>query len=252
MGEIVAGFSQDYTEEKTEPFSQSEIDARMQTIRVEELSAAMSSTIPLDNLVVPPDKESGSWCDRSPEAVPSAREARTTAEWLALRAEVAEPEQPQHKVLAVTQTSRDIKFSVRIPGERQETSPLGLLWCELYYDPTSDNQILFNRSDVPISLSRVSQDPASSPGLELTVNPNTTKALVPGTWRIKVQDMEVLDFRILEKRPATLALPSGSSSDGSALSDMVNSSGKRSFVADYEGNPYSPGEEASSRQHDRL
>ena len=242
MGEIVAELSQEYTEEKTEPFSQSEIDARMQSIRVEELNAAMSGTVPLDNLVVPPDKGIRILVrplTRSRSVSPGSQD---NCQWLALRAEVAEPDQPQQKVLAVTQTSRDIKFSVRIPGERQgDESPRPPLWCELYYDPASDNQILYNRSDVPISLSRVSQDPAASPSPEHTVNPNTTKALYPGTWRIRVLETEVLDFRILEKRPATLMMPSSSSSDSSSLSEMVNSSGKRSFVAEDEGTPLSPG-----------
>ncbi|KAH8882549.1 kinase-like protein [Thozetella sp. PMI_491] len=233
--------SQEYSELKTEPFSQSEIDARMQSIREEELHAAMLSTIPLDNLVVPPDKGIRILVrplTRSRSVSPGNQD---NCQWLALRAEVAEPGQPQHKVLAVTQTSRDIKFSVRIPGERQgDESPRPPLWCELYYDPASDNQILYNRSDVPISLSRISQDPESSPGLEYDVNPNTTKALVPGTWRIRVLETNVLDFRIVEKRPATLKLPSSSSSDGSSLSEMVNSSGKRSFVADDEDSPFSP------------
>ncbi|KAK4223099.1 hypothetical protein QBC38DRAFT_459715 [Podospora fimiseda] len=39
--------------------------------------------------------------------------------------------------MAVTQTDRDIKFSVRIPGQRQ----IDKLWCELYYDPASDHAI---------------------------------------------------------------------------------------------------------------
>lgn len=233
MAELRPVISEEYSEEKTEPFSQSEFDARLQSIRGEEINPLVNSSVPLDHLVVPPDKGIRILVrplTRSRSVSPGNQD---NCEWLALRAEIAEQDQPHHKVLAVTQTSRDIKFSVRIPGERLEGDhPRPPLWCELYYDPASDNQILLNRSEVPISLSGVSYLPAASPGIEYTVNPGTTKALVPGTWRIKVNETEVLDFRILEKRPAMLRLPSSSSSDGPFLSEMVNSSGKRSFIAD--------------------
>lgn len=237
MGELrAAPYPSEYTEEKTEPFSQSEIDTRLHSIRVEEeLNAAGASSVPLDTLVVPPDKDIRILVrplTRSRSVSPGSQD---NCEWLALHAEVAEDGQPQHKVLAVTQTSRDIKFSVRIPADRSgDSTPRPPLWCELYYDPASDNQILVNRSDLPICLSRVSQQPVASPGVEYTVNPGSPKALIPGTWRIRVNQVEVLDFRILEKRPVTYKVVSTLSSETSSLSDMVNSSGKRSFVADDE------------------
>ncbi|KAK1763167.1 kinase-like domain-containing protein [Phialemonium atrogriseum] len=233
MGDLRPIISEEYSEQKTEPFSQSEIDARLQSIRGEEINPSVGSSVPLDHLVVPPDKGIRILVRPLTRGRSVSPGNQDNCQWLALRAEIAEQDQPQHKVLAVTQTSRDIKFSVRIPGERLDGDlPRPPLWCELYYDPASDNQILLNRSDVPISLSRVSYQPAASPGMEYTVNPGTTKALVPGTWRIRVNETEVLDFRIIEKRPAMLKLPSGSSSEGPSLSEMVNSSGKRSFTAD--------------------
>lgn len=222
------------SEEKTEPFSQTEYTARLQSMRVQE-SFIEGDGLPvhLDELVVPPDKDIRILV-RPLINQPVSPGNHDVCEWLALRAEVAAPDQPQQKVLAVTQTSQDIKFSVRVPGDRfTDGSPNEPLWCELYYDPASDNQILLNKSDIPISLSRLSQMPLSSPALEYDVFPGTTKALIPGTWRIRVDEMEVLDFRILEKRQAALMMPTSSSSGGgSVLSDMVNSSGKRSFVAD--------------------
>ncbi|KAK3335238.1 kinase-like domain-containing protein [Cercophora scortea] len=227
------GDPREYSEfsEKTEPFSQSEIEARMLSSRMEAFSNATVSTVSLDHLVVPPDEDIRILVrplTRSRSVSPGNQD---NCRWLALHAEVADNEQSQHKVLAVTQTSRDIKFSVRIPGERlDDASPRPPLWCELYYDPTSDNQILLNRSDVPFTLSRASLQPVGSPGEEYEVRPGFNKALNPGTWRIKFNEFEVLDFRILEKRPARLRLPSSSSSDVS--SEMVSSSGKRSFVAD--------------------
>lgn len=237
MGETrAATYPSEYVEEKTEPFSQSEIDARLNSVRVEEeYNAAVASSVLLDTLVVPPDKDIRILVrplTRSRSVSPGSQD---NCEWLALHAEVAEDGQPQHKVLAVTQTSRDIKFSVRIPTDRAgDSTPRPPLWCELYYDPASDNQILVNRSDIPICLSRVSQQPVASPGLECTVNPGSPNTLIPGTWRISVEGVEVLDFRILEKRPVTYRVVSGrSTSDTSSPTDWtVNSSGKRSFVAD--------------------
>jgi len=218
--------------EKTEPFSQSEIEERMLRSRMGNVDTVSDAAISLDRLVVPPDEDIRILVrplTRSRSVSPGNQE---NCKWLALHAEVAEEERSQHKVLAVTQTSRDIKFSVRIPAEQLENaSPRPPLWCELYYDPASDNQILVNRSHVPFTLSRVSATPLGSPGEEYDVNPNFNKALTPGTWRIKFNEFEVLDFRILEKRPARLRLMS-SDSDVSTLTDGGNSSGKRSFVAD--------------------
>ncbi|KAK0731917.1 kinase-like protein [Lasiosphaeris hirsuta] len=231
MGEVRA--YSEASEEKTEPFSQSEIEARMQSSRRGQFGDVANSAVSLDNLVVPPDEDIRILMrplTRDRSVSPGNQEV---CRWLALHAEVADQEQSQHRVLAVTQTPRDISFSVRIPGERlDDASPRPPLWCELYYDPASDNQILVNRSHVPFTLSKVSQLPAGSPGEEYDVNPNFHKALAPGTWRIKVNESEVLDFRILEKRPARLRAPSSDSSTVSTMSDVVNSAGKRSFVAD--------------------
>jgi len=230
------------SEEKTEPFSQSEIQARLEAARQAQFNQDTDGAVPLDDLVVPPNEDIRILMrplTRDRSVSPGNQEV---CRWLALHAEVADQEQSQHKVLAVTQTPRDISFSVRIPGERgADDVPRPPLWCELYYDPTSDNQILVNRSHVPFTLSKVSQTPAGSPGEEYDVNPTFSKALAPGSWRIRVHESEVLDFRILEKRPARLrTLSTDSSSSTSELSDLVNSTGKRSFVAD-DDNLLSPG-----------
>jgi hypothetical protein len=232
----------EYVEEKTEPFSQSEIEARrlQKSIRLEEIGTGPNSSVPLDTLVVPPDKDIRILVrplTRSRSVSPGSQD---NCEWLALRAEVAEKDEPQHMVLAVTQTATDIKFSVRVPTDRSSegaSTPRPPLWCELYYDPASDNQILVNRSDIPLNLSRVSQQPTSpGPGLEYVVNPASPRALSPGTWRINVNDVDVLDFRILEKRHVARRVPStSSSSEGSVSSDMANTSGKRSFAGDDDG-----------------
>jgi hypothetical protein len=223
------------SEEKTEPFSQSEIEARLHNARQGQFGDMSSSTVSLDKLVVPPDEDIRILMrplTRDRSVSPGNQEV---CRWLALHAEVADEEQSEHKVLAVTQTSRDISFSVRIPGAwAGDDLPRPPLWCELYYDPASDNQILVNRSHVPFTLSKVSLQPAGSPGEEYDLNPANSKALAPGTWRIKVDSSEVLDFRILEKRPARLRAPSSDSSSTTTTSDMTISVGKRSFVADTE------------------
>lgn len=194
-----------------------------------EAAATANSAVHLDDLVVPNDKDIRILVRPLTRARSVSPGNLDNCEWLQLTAEIAEPKQPEQKVLAVTQTERDIKFSVRIPGERLENRPP--LWCELYYDPASDNQIFVNCSDLPLTLSRVSQQPALSPGMEYIVNPGLSKKLIPGTWRIKVIGINVIDFRIVEKRPAIRRLTSTASSSVS-MSDSVNSSGKRSLDAE--------------------
>lgn len=222
------------SEERTEPYSQSEIDARMRSFQEEremhEAAATANSAVHLDDLVVPNGRDIRILVRPLTRARSVSPGNLDNCEWLQLTAEVAEPKQPEQKVLAVTQTERDIKFSVRIPGERLENRPP--LWCEMYYDPASDNQIFVNCSDLPLTLSRVSQQPALSPGVEYIVNPGLSKKLIPGTWRIKVIDINVIDFRIVEKRPAIRRLHSQTPSPSASLSDILNSSGKRVLAAE--------------------
>jgi len=235
-------------EERTEPFSQTEYTRRIsKSIIIEEpMESAPTSPVPLDSLKVEehhhdsgvrilvrpltPSRSITPDCDRY--------------QWLALRAEVLsqDDQNRQHKVLAVTQTPKDIKFSVRIPGEPVDDNLRPPLWCELFYNPGDDNLIFLNRSEVPITLARMSQQqPPSSPSPTFGVNPGTTRAVFPGTWRILVRGMLVLDFRILEKRPASLldrsaleeVMSIAGRSDDMAISG-VNSSGKRSLPEDEE------------------
>ncbi|CAK7198501.1 hypothetical protein SEUCBS139899_001162 [Sporothrix eucalyptigena] len=261
MGEVVMPSSQFETEEKTEPFPSSEYASRLHSLRVQEsfMAAGNASSVHLDELVVPSDKDIRLLVRplRSRSVSPGSND---NCEWVALRTEVASPDQPQETVLAVTQTAKDIKFTVLMPSEHlSDGTPIPPLWCELYYDPSSDNGILLNNCDVPISLSRVypalsppaSADgtpktpgtptsngnttslavmpPGQNQGIEYNINPGTIKALSPGTWRIRIGHIDVLDFRILERRRTLFkALPPPPPISG----DTPNSSGKRSFVAD--------------------
>ncbi|KAJ4287899.1 hypothetical protein N0V88_007519 [Collariella sp. IMI 366227] len=229
------------TEDKTEEISQTEIMSRLQRSRMEEL-AAMNSTVPLDKLVVPADADirllmrplSPGHMVRDPKAMP-----------LTLRAEVTDDEEAAHRVLAVHQTRRDVNYTVNIPNY---SNPHHWLSCVLFYDPTSDHQVLVNRSNVPFTLTRISLVPEERCGESYTVNPDFNKSLAPGTWRINMDGTDLLDFRIVERRQAWLrAPPSSSSSDMSVTSEGVNSLGKRSFVAS-DADPINPEKKRRSSQ----
>ncbi|KAL2756627.1 hypothetical protein ACRALDRAFT_2092361, partial [Sodiomyces alcalophilus JCM 7366] len=219
--------------ERTEPFSQSEVYARLKNIGVHEpVDEVLYDAVPLDKLMVEDHhhKQGIRILVRPLTRSRSVSPGNGSCQWLALRAEVTSDERPHHKVLAVTQTPRDIKFSVRIPSEHLDShTPRPPVWCELYYDPASDNQILLNRSEAPITLSRLSDDPGNSPGPKHEIKPLMTKALSPGSWRISVEDIHVLDFRVLERVPFHFAPPRKAIENGSGSESDVNSSRKRSL-----------------------
>ncbi|TQV96331.1 hypothetical protein V2A60_003251 [Cordyceps javanica] len=236
------------TEERTEPFSQSELDARVRTVDVGTPTPGPDDEhVPLDVLLLEDHhhRQNIRLLVRPLADLPSTIPVAPSSDncrWLALRAEVASSEQPSHKVLAVTQTARDIKFSVRIPADVADADGLARpsLWCELYFDPASDKLIFVNRSEVPIALVRISQLAPASPSLSdyRIVYPHVTKSLEPGTWRIKVHDTAVLDFRILEKRPVilyeqpSLGLTHSHSTSSRGSSALVSTSGKRALTPD--------------------
>ncbi|KAI5865704.1 kinase-like protein [Durotheca rogersii] len=223
------------SEEKTEPFTTEELQARLQgSIHVDEFDDVRQDTVPLDALIVEEDhhKQGIRILVRPLTRNRSVSPGNDNVQWLALRAEVADLQQSKSRVLAVTQTSKDINFSIRIPqGDEEDRPPL---WSELYYNPSGDGLILWNRSDVPIILTRVSPPiPETGAIFGQDINPGGTQELSPGSWRINIYTTPVLDFRILEKRPATLLVPR-ESADSSSNPDtsLINSLGKRSFLAD--------------------
>ncbi|KAI1374318.1 kinase-like protein [Hypoxylon crocopeplum] len=240
------------SEEKTEPFTPEELEQRLHSgIQVDEVDDTHHDTVPLDALVVEEDlhKQGIRILVRPLTRNRSVSPGNDNVQWLALRAEVADPSQPRSKVLAVTQTSKDINFSIRIPQGNDENRPP--IWCELYYDPAGDSLILWNRSDVPIALARVSQPgPVGGSNSAQEIVPGTTKGVSLGTWRISVYAIPVLDFRILEKRPATLLIPRDSVDSSMTVSaDAVNSFGKRSFLPDAgDDEPDSPVAEKKARK----
>ncbi|KAI1076225.1 mitogen-activated protein kinase [Whalleya microplaca] len=225
------------SEERTEPFTAEELQERLnRNTQIVEMDDAHDDTVPLDNLVIDENhhKQGIRILVRPLTRSRSVSPGNDNCQWLALRAEVADPQQPRSKVLAVTQTSKDINFSIRIPGGEVENRPP--VWCELYYDPTSDSLILYNKSDDPIVLARISHPGPASANFDQKIDPGTTKELSPGTWRINIWTTPVLDFRILEKRPAILHIPDDSpvSPVAGGSTDVRNSFGKRSFSNDHE------------------
>ncbi|KAF3072631.1 hypothetical protein CFAM422_005299 [Trichoderma lentiforme] len=128
--------------------------------------------------------------------------------WLALRADGASPDSPKHKVLAITQDLIDAKCTIGIPGYAGDGLSRPPLQCELYYHDSARDSIAFlNRSDVPVTLSRMSHASSSLSLNEFyTVRPRVHKSLKPGTFRLEMEDYAVLDIRILGKRP-TAAKP---------------------------------------------
>lgn len=244
MAEPKSAPREEATEERTEPFSQTELDARVRSVPVESTPSPGPDNehVPLDVLLLEDHhhRQNIRLLVRPLADLPSAYPVAPSSDncrWLALRAEIASAEQPSHKVLAVTQTARDIKFSVRIPSDSKDALARPSLWCELYFDPASDKLILVNRSEVPIALVRVSQTAPASPSINdyRIINPHVTKSLEPGTWRIKVRDTAVLDFRILEKRPVVLyEQPSLSHSTSSRTSSelVVSTNSKRALTPD--------------------
>ncbi|PFH61381.1 hypothetical protein XA68_17493 [Ophiocordyceps unilateralis] len=207
----------------TEPLSQSDIDAW--GIRVSEPPTALDdAAVSLDALQIGDHHKQGIRILIRPlTRIPSLSPGSDNCQWLALRADVACSDQPEHKVLAVRQGQNDIKFSIRIPGE-SSTPPL---WCDIYMDPASEMVVLFNKSDLPVSLASVCTLEHASRPPPCVINPGLAKSLSPGTWRILVRDMDSFEFRVLEKHPVTLYQVATDDSPSTA-----SSSGKRSLTPD--------------------
>ncbi|KAH8174579.1 protein kinase domain-containing protein [Sarocladium implicatum] len=213
----------------TEPFSQSEIEARARTAALDAAETVPDfNAVPLDELLIEDShyQEGIRILFRSHGDLVGARAvapAGESCQWIRLTDGVQE-----HRVLAVTQTSRDTKVALRIPGEVRDRL---VRPCELYYDPSSDRVIFYNRSDIPVELENITQ--ASSPSPRLVINPIFTGSLQPGVWRMHVRGDAVLDFRILQKvsytayleRPALVEQASTASS-----TDLIVSSTKRSLT----------------------
>lgn len=227
----MAEASEETTEERTEPVSvPSEVDVRSLDEPTFPLDDDGNHVVSLDSLQVE-DHHNFRILVRPLTKLPGVRSispGSDSCQWLALRAPAPRSE---HKVLAVTQTAKDIKFSVRIPGESSRPP----LWCELYYDPAGDSIICLNRSDLPISLvgalNPALRLAAPSPPPQHVINPGFAKSLGPGTWRILARSIAVLEFRVLERRPVTV-YQTGAADATPSSSAASSTSGKRLLTSE--------------------
>lgn len=235
--------SQACSEEKTEPFSQSEIDARLRRRNpptVDWLNDPEASAIHLDLLRVEDHHlESGvRLLVRPLVRVPSVSPGYENCRWVVFNIDGGAEEDRHQGALAITQTSKDVKFPLRIQPDYSDQGPQRPhVWCELYYDPNNDTQIIINRADVPITLIRQSSMPEDEAEMSFGANPGGVRRLTPGTWRICVEDVPLLDFRILRKRPSVLLSPEAAEDVAKLIhsptrSDGLNSSGKRPSTDD--------------------
>lgn len=234
--------SQACSEEKTEPFSQSEIDARLRRRNppdVDWLDDPEASAVHLDLLTVEDHHlEAGvRLLIRPLVRVPSVSPGYENCQWLVFNTDAASDER-HHSALAITQTATDVKFPLRIQPDYSDQGPhRPPVWCELYYDPANDTQILINRADVPITLVRQSALPQDDAHMSFGANPGDLRRLTTGTWRIYVGDTPLLDFRILKKRPSMLLSPKAAGETSKLIAspsrpDGLNSSGKRPSTDD--------------------
>ncbi|KAL6795426.1 hypothetical protein J3E68DRAFT_450387 [Trichoderma sp. SZMC 28012] len=209
--------SQIFEEQEAEPLSESEIEAvPLEILQVNDHDYRKGIRI-----LVRPLVEQLNLISNSDDS---------NYKWLELRADGASPNSPKHMVLAITQDLIDAKCTISIPMFLQGEIARPPLWCELYYlDPARDSIAFLNKSDVPVSLSRMSHASTSlSLNESYILKPRVHKSLRPGTFRLEYEDVAVLDIRILGKRPTgkgpVIKAESRAVSDGTAVPKGKSSS----------------------------
>jgi hypothetical protein len=95
-------------------------------------------------------------------------------------------------IALVAQAFLDIKFSLSVHLKDKEGRSRPLL-CDLYYDCTSNNLIIRNRSAVPVEIHPISEPKAEQ------LFPQKTRYLSPGTYGIIIHKSRVLDLRVLAR-----------------------------------------------------
>uniref|UniRef100_A0A8H7MZ19 Protein kinase domain-containing protein n=1 Tax=Bionectria ochroleuca TaxID=29856 RepID=A0A8H7MZ19_BIOOC len=106
----------------------------------------------------------------------------------------------KHQLFAISQSPNKTKFSMRIPAEIQNDSLRPALFWETYFNPTNDNIILMNKSDVQLSChSLVSRT-------TVIIKPGMAESLSPATWRMTITDMAIAEFRVIPKRQPAKAM----------------------------------------------
>jgi hypothetical protein len=99
-------------------------------------------------------------------------------------------------IALVAQACLDIKFSLNVDLKNEETRPL---LCDLYYDCTSNNLIIRNRSVVPVEIRSISDSRANTKYDSEQLFPRKTKHLGPGTYGIIIHKSRVLDLKVLAR-----------------------------------------------------
>jgi hypothetical protein len=101
-------------------------------------------------------------------------------------------------IALVCQSSLDIKFSLNVHLKNGEARSRPLL-CDLYYDSTSNNLVIRNRSIVPVKIRPVSDSKANAEYDSVQLVPRETKHLGPGLYGIIIHKSRVLDLKVLER-----------------------------------------------------
>jgi hypothetical protein len=71
--------------------------------------------------------------------------------------------------------------------------------CDLYYDFTSNNLVIYNRSIVLVKIRPISDFKANIKYNLVQLVPREIKHLGPGLYRIIIYKSRVLDLKVLEK-----------------------------------------------------
>ena len=97
-------------------------------------------------------------------------------------------------IALVAQAFLDIKFSLSVYLKNKNA-----VTCDLYYDSTSNNLVIRNRSAVKVDICPVS-DPKAVTGYDSEpLFPRESNHLGPGTYRIIIHESRVLDLRVLAR-----------------------------------------------------
>ena len=101
-------------------------------------------------------------------------------------------------IALVAQSSLDINFSLNVNLKNEKARSRSLL-CDLYYDPTSNNLVIRNRSVVPVEIRPISDSKVNAEYDSQQLVPRETKHLAPGLYGIVIHKSRVLDLRVLAR-----------------------------------------------------
>ena len=97
-------------------------------------------------------------------------------------------------IALVAQAFLDIKFSLSVHLKNKDA-----VICDLYYDSTSNNLVIRNRSVVKVDICPVSDSKANTGYDSEPLFPRESRHLGPGTYGIIIHKGRVLDLRVLAR-----------------------------------------------------